>query len=237
MGAIVNHLLLYQHREGPAIVLITLYFILFLPFASAYIRVLGTIYTNPGFVPKGPDALQGIANEKIGGNDSDPEMGLGSVHREGRLGSFGDTVTPRSGTATGAVGPRDPPPREGAAGDSMQPQDLDLALPSSDLPHPGRRVSATPMSNTLLPPVIHQHRAPSTSTLQGHSYELYEAEPPPERPEPENLSEWYNREVFVCEPDGKPRWCWHCNCYKPDRSHHCSEVQRCVYKMDHFCPW
>ena len=25
--------------------------------------------------------------------------------------------------------------------------------------------------------------------------------------------------------------------FKPDRSHHCREVNRCVQKMDHFCPW
>lgn len=219
---------------------------MFFLLAAAYLRILGIIYTNPGFVPKGPDALQGIANEKVGDvNNSDPEMGLGSVRRQVGPGNSGDEATLRSGiSAAGALyneslDPKDTPSRGASNADSIpQPQDLDLTFPSpAALPHPGRRVSATPTSNTLLPPLIHQDRPLSSSTLQGHSYDSYGPDHPAERPEPENLSEWYNRDAFICEPDGKPKWCYHCNCYKPDRSHHCSEVQRCVYKMDHFCPW
>ncbi|BFZ61606.1 Palmitoyltransferase pfa5 [Saitoella coloradoensis] len=44
-------------------------------------------------------------------------------------------------------------------------------------------------------------------------------------------------EVYVCEVGGGPRWCSACDAPKPDRAHHCSEVGRCVLKMDHFCPW
>lgn len=245
---LVNHLLLFQHRKSVTIVLITLHFLSLLPFAAAYLRVLSTIYTNPGFVPKGSDASGLIANEKIGdGNYSDPEMGLGSAQRDERPLNFGNTETPRPRTATSAtvynefLDPKDMPPRESATGDPIfQPPDLGLALPSPVFQqHLGHRVSETPSSNTLLPPIIHQDRPLTSSTVQGHAYDSYEHRPVPlsERPEPENLREWYSRDVFVCEPDGKPRWCWHCNCYKPDRSHHCSEVQRCVYKMDHFCPW
>ena len=54
---------------------------------------------------------------------------------------------------------------------------------------------------------------------------------------PKNLHEFYNMDAFICENDGLPRWCFHCNCWKPDRSHHCGELGRCVRKMDHFCPW
>ena len=32
----------------------------------------------------------------------------------------------------------------------------------------------------------------------------------------------------VCEP---------CKSYKPSRAHHCSQCARCVYLMDHHCPW
>jgi hypothetical protein len=33
------------------------------------------------------------------------------------------------------------------------------------------------------------------------------------------------------------RYCSKCLIYKPDRAHHCSALERCVLKMDHFCPW
>lgn len=37
--------------------------------------------------------------------------------------------------------------------------------------------------------------------------------------------------------DGGPRFCSKCNCYKPDRTHHCRHCNRCVLRMDHHCPW
>lgn len=33
------------------------------------------------------------------------------------------------------------------------------------------------------------------------------------------------------------RFCKKCNAIKPPRAHHCSVLNRCVYEMDHFCPW
>jgi palmitoyltransferase len=51
------------------------------------------------------------------------------------------------------------------------------------------------------------------------------------------LEDWWTKEVFVCQYDGVPAWCSTCLNFKPDRAHHCREVQRCVRKMDHFCPW
>lgn len=51
------------------------------------------------------------------------------------------------------------------------------------------------------------------------------------------LHDFYSREVFVCENDGRPNWCSTCLNWKPDRTHHCREIGRCVRKMDHFCPW
>lgn len=51
------------------------------------------------------------------------------------------------------------------------------------------------------------------------------------------LEAFYMKDAFVCQLDGKPPWCSTCCQFKTDRSHHCSEVNRCVRKMDHFCPW
>lgn len=39
------------------------------------------------------------------------------------------------------------------------------------------------------------------------------------------------------EPVASPRYCSICDVVKHDRVHHCSEVNRCVRKFDHFCPW
>ena len=32
-------------------------------------------------------------------------------------------------------------------------------------------------------------------------------------------------------------FCKHCNCIKPPRTHHCRILGKCVYNMDHYCPW
>ncbi|KAJ5665502.1 Palmitoyltransferase pfa5 [Penicillium maclennaniae] len=51
------------------------------------------------------------------------------------------------------------------------------------------------------------------------------------------LESFYTKDVFVCQDDGRPPYCSTCCQYKTDRAHHCREVDRCVRKMDHFCPW
>lgn len=54
-----------------------------------------------------------------------------------------------------------------------------------------------------------------------------------------DLEQFYKKDIFLCEHGGspKPRWCDRCRIWKPDRAHHCSEMDRCVRRMDHFCPW
>jgi len=54
---------------------------------------------------------------------------------------------------------------------------------------------------------------------------------------PFKVEDFWLRDVFVCNADGRPPFCSTCYNWKPDRSHHCSEVNRCVLKFDHFCPW
>jgi hypothetical protein len=45
--------------------------------------------------------------------------------------------------------------------------------------------------------------------------------------------------VLETKHDGSRRICRKSkpNVYKPDRSHFCRQLGRCVLKMDHFCPW
>lgn len=33
------------------------------------------------------------------------------------------------------------------------------------------------------------------------------------------------------------RYCNKCQCWKPDRTHHCSSCRKCILRMDHHCPW
>lgn len=55
--------------------------------------------------------------------------------------------------------------------------------------------------------------------------------------DPAGLESFYTKDVFVCQDDGRPPYCSTCCQFKTDRAHHCREVDRCVRKMDHFCPW
>ena len=45
--------------------------------------------------------------------------------------------------------------------------------------------------------------------------------------------------IYLADRNGTdtPRFCHTCDAFKHDRSHHCNEVNRCVIKQDHFCPW
>jgi len=56
-------------------------------------------------------------------------------------------------------------------------------------------------------------------------------------PAPRGTEKFYSKDVFQCDPHGLPIWCGTCNNWKPDRAHHCSDIGRCVMKLDHYCPW
>ncbi|KAK2594741.1 palmitoyltransferase pfa5 [Conoideocrella luteorostrata] len=61
--------------------------------------------------------------------------------------------------------------------------------------------------------------------------------PPDTDPNSPGLEAFYSKDVFVCEWDGRPKWCSECCQWKPERAHHSSDLGRCVRKMDHLCPW
>lgn len=41
----------------------------------------------------------------------------------------------------------------------------------------------------------------------------------------------------TAKDNGQMRYCGKCECWKPDRTHHCSSCRRCILRMDHHCPW
>jgi len=70
--------------------------------------------------------------------------------------------------------------------------------------------------------------------LEANRYEGYWPDPSVDSP---GLERFYSKDVFICYTDGRPRWCSTCSNWKQDRVSHCSEIDRCVKKMDHYCPW
>ncbi|KAI5464010.1 DHHC palmitoyltransferase-domain-containing protein [Mariannaea sp. PMI_226] len=72
---------------------------------------------------------------------------------------------------------------------------------------------------------------------RGRDVEAQPWVPPDSNPDSPGLEAFYSRDVFVCELDGRPKWCSDCRAWKPDRAHHSSELDRCIRKMDHLCPW
>ena len=156
-------------RQGTAIALIVIYSILLLLIAFSYFRLLYTVASNPGFVPRGPrwhanKTSQKRTRQRNGNGNKTPN----------KPGEKLDGVAEQAnGHNEGFVYPEGPPLHE----------DMD-----------GQHTSS-------------------------------------------NLSDFYTKDVFSCEGDGRPIWCSTCLNFKPDRAHHCREVGRCVRKMDHFCPW
>jgi len=76
--------------------------------------------------------------------------------------------------------------------------------------------------------------AHSRDDLEANRYEGYWPDPNVDSP---GLERFYSKDIFVCHTDGRPRWCSACCNWKQDRASHCSEINRCVKKMDHYCPW
>ena len=76
-----------------------------------------------------------------------------------------------------------------------------------------------------------------SGNISGHSYAGGASTAPATTEPAPGLQDFYSRDAFVCQTDGRPAWCSTCLNWKPDRAHHCREIERCVRKMDHFCPW
>lgn len=156
-------------RRGLGIAILTVYFILLLPMSATYFRLLETIFTNPGFVPR--SALWHQRNGQKSRTSKAPSDNVASLVKEKSTRAW-----------------------------KRQSEELESGDRGDDA------VDST------------ASQADSTALAPG-------------------LEKFYTKDVFVCEHDGRPRWCSTCLNWKPDRAHHCREVGRCVQKMDHFCPW
>ncbi|KAI5921774.1 palmitoyltransferase PFA5 [Camillea tinctor] len=93
----------------------------------------------------------------------------------------------------------------------------------------------------LGPLAIEQRSHQNSKRLRKHKHGDLESQsyhPGPDNdPDSPGLENFYTKNVFVCESDGRPKWCSECCNWKPDRAHHSSEIDRCVLRMDHYCPW
>jgi palmitoyltransferase len=156
---------LVPRRTGAAIAILVIYYLLLLPVLISYARLIQTIVTNPGYVPRGAHW-----------HNKESPQSHHQRHGNGRQRNH------KSSEEKGRA-PATCPGREYS-------------------PRCSNRSNVAPKSN-------HQPR----------------------------VEDFWLRDVFICNYDGRPPFCSTCLNFKPDRAHHCSEVDRCVQKMDHFCPW
>ncbi|KAI0138040.1 zf-DHHC-domain-containing protein [Hypoxylon sp. NC0597] len=93
----------------------------------------------------------------------------------------------------------------------------------------------------LGPLAVERRKIARDNRKRGHQGNDLESQPyygdPDSNPDSPGLEQFYTKDVFVCENDGRPKWCSECCNWKPDRAHHSSEINRCVLRMDHYCPW
>ncbi|KAL7621169.1 Palmitoyltransferase pfa5 [Parahypoxylon ruwenzoriense] len=93
----------------------------------------------------------------------------------------------------------------------------------------------------LGPLAIERRRKDKERRQRGYRPDDLEGQPyyagPDPNPDSPGLEQFYTKDVFICENDGRPKWCSECCNWKADRVHHSSEINRCVFRMDHYCPW
>ncbi|KAI5791886.1 DHHC palmitoyltransferase-domain-containing protein [Geopyxis carbonaria] len=213
----VKHILIERKNTRTAIALLIIYFVLFSLLAIAYFRIVLTVNFNPGYIPKGPKS-EGFPEKgpRDDEGEEDVEIGLGggqSVPEIPLADQHRDAEPLDLRPTTVTRIPTDASLSEVLASGPPAPGDPNV---------PGHEPPSDTFSRS-------QVSKPATSPGYGVKQ--------PMKFDMEGLRKFLNKDVFVCQNGGLPRWCDKCRCWKPDRSHHCSEIERCVWKMDHFCPW
>lgn len=164
----------HTSRPAAAIVILVLYFLLLIPVAVCYFRLLQTVVVNPGYIARGPQWHEGLQRRGPQNRSRRPVQwgrpSAGSQEKSSHLTSH-----------------------QGIGGGELIGRDY------AQTTAPFQEIDGIAIGN--------------------------------------GVEEFWTRDIFVCDAEGKPRFCSTCLNFKSDRAHHCKEVDRCVRKMDHYCPW
>lgn len=164
----------HEPRSAAAIVVLVLYFLFLIPVAVCYFRLLQTIASDPGYIPRGPQWHEGLQER-----NSQPIP-------QRRVQWWRPSAVPQEKSGHQTSNP---------------------TIESGELIGRGyAQTNAVSWENDV-------------AALQT------------------GLEEFWAKDTFVCDAEGRPKFCSTCLNFKTDRAHHCKEVGRCVRKMDHYCPW
>lgn len=209
-------------KRDVAIGLVVTYSIIAALMVLTYIRLFITIQTNPGVVALGSESARDFYNIKrkaAAASDANvPPRARGDMAAAWAdlRASFGGK---RAAAANSNQNGNNSTANNKAAALGSDDDNIDLEAGRTN----GTNINTAPNGGGI-----------------GSSYEgtnVPAGRDPRLDPDSPGLENFYTRDIFECTADGRPIWCSPCGAWKPDRAHHCSEIGRCVRKMDHFCPW
>ncbi|KAL1888074.1 Palmitoyltransferase pfa5 [Sporothrix stenoceras] len=218
--AVADYVLMKQYynlfdKRDVAIGLVVTYSIIAALMVLTYIRLFITIQTNPGVVALGPESARDFYNIKR--KAAAASAANVAPRARGDMAAAWDDLRASFGGKRGTTA-------NNQTGNSTANKAAALGSDNDNVDLEAGRTNANTAPNGGI----------------GSSYEGTNApagRDPRLDPDSPGLENFYTRDVFECTADGRPIWCSPCGAWKPDRAHHCSEIGRCVRKMDHFCPW
>ncbi|KAL9085167.1 MAG: hypothetical protein Q9159_004849 [Coniocarpon cinnabarinum] len=222
----VNHLLHPSNdspvRHGAGVAIIVIYFFLLVIIVASYTRTLYTVHTNPGYVPL-PDPREVVRLSR---------QPCGKPRRKSKKDSSKATEGEEKRTSTTPGG------LSGESNEEGRTDENQAGRSASGEDSPSDHDTRTDVENSNEKAESHERKEdeqPPTALTKGYldRHAVLDGRVDP----PSGLEEFYTRDVFECDNDGLPKWCHCCMTWKPDRTHHSGEARRCVYKLDHYCPW
>ncbi|KJR89545.1 uncharacterized protein SPSK_06176 [Sporothrix schenckii 1099-18] len=212
--AVADYVLMKQYynvfeKHDVAIGLVVTYSVIAALMVLTYIRLFTTIQTDPGVVALGPESARNYHNIKA----KAASASYGGPRARGDMAAAWADLRASFGGKRGAAGSR----RSGLANKTAAlGSDNDNVDIEAGRAHTQRHGGIGSNYEDTNAPVVRDPRLD---------------------PDSPGLETFYTKDMFECTADGRPIWCSPCGTWKPDRAHHCSEIGRCVLKMDHFCPW